>query len=334
VRAVGILSLVVACESASVDPKDLRGVFDSSSASGSAVRSASAPALSASATASATAALPREPIDTQCVTPKGSARVPERVEGRPACRGAEVLEWRDERGDPRYACVYAPSDVLSRAPLPLILYFHGTGPGLDDPGSVVKLTSLKELASTSLLGGDKPGFVLLGLQGRKLGEPVNTFDVEHVAEDNLDVRAADVFIARLSARGLVDPRRVYAVGVGEGGTFAMTYAALRPARVAATAVFAPLEPQARWECPTPPPPSWVLYRACDAIATCESVESWAGKGPLDQLVRVGDDAKAEPACATRNKCTPKRATANHHRFPKGREKDLLAFLAKHELRVK
>jgi poly(3-hydroxybutyrate) depolymerase len=330
--------VLVACESSAVDPTDLRGAFDRSSMAASvtaaAPRSAAPVGSVGSAAPSASALAPREPIDTECVSPAGSARVPERVEGRPACRGAEVLEWRDERGDPRYACVFAPTDAQARAPLPVILYFHGTGPGLDDPGSLTKLTSLKELASSAALGGDKPGFVVLGLQGRKLGEPTNTFDVDHVADDNLDVRATDVFLGRLADRGLVDPRRVYAVGLGQGATFALTYAALRPARVAATAVFAPLQPSARWECPTPAPPSYVLYRACDAIARCESVEAWAGRGPLDQIVRVGDDSKGEPACSTRNKCTPKRATANHHRFPKGREKELLAFLAKNELRVK
>ncbi|MEI4861462.1 hypothetical protein Q8G41_28125, partial [Klebsiella pneumoniae] len=35
--------------------------------------------------------------------------------------------------------------------------------------------------------------------------------------------------------------------------------------------------------------------------------------------------------ATRNKCTPKRSEGNHHRWPKGRESDLLAFFAKHAL---
>ena len=116
---------------------------------------------------------------------------------------------------------------------------------------------------------------------------------------------------------------------------AMTYAALRPDRVAAIAAFAPPQAPALWECPTPPPPAWIVHRACDAIAPCEALEGWAQKRGGDTvLVRVGDDAKSEPACSTRNKCTPKRATANHHRFPKGQEKALLGFLGAHTLRVK
>jgi len=36
----------------------------------------------------------------------------------PSCPGAEVLEWKDDAGAPRYACVIAPKGVETRAPLP------------------------------------------------------------------------------------------------------------------------------------------------------------------------------------------------------------------------
>ena len=271
------------------------------------------------------------------MTPTGTPKDVARVEGRPACRAAEVLEWQDGRGDPRYACVYAP-DLTQKSALPVVLFFHGTGPTLDDPSSLTKLTTLRTHASAYKFPGakdDAAGFIVLGIQGRKLGESVNTFDTDHVDEKNLDVVATDEFLARLQARGVVDRTRVYAMGFGVGATMAMTYAALRPDRVAAIAAFAPPKVPAVWECPTPPPPAWIAYRACDAIAPCDALESWAQRrGGETALVRVGDDARSEPACSTRNKCTPKRATANHHRFPKGQEKALLGFLGGHTLRVK
>lgn len=351
VRGLILLSVIfcglatsVACESADVDPHDLRGAFDkdasaraSSSASGRASASASARA-SANASASALAsAAPRDVPDTQCVTPTGTPKDVVRIEGRPACRAAEVLEWRDGRGDPRYACIYSP-DLSNKSALPVLLFFHGTGPSIDDPSSLTKLTSLRTQQMSFKFPGtkdDATGFIVLGIQGRKLGEAVNTFDSGHVDEKNLDVLATDEFLAKLEARGVVDRSRVYAMGFGGGATFALTYAALRPDRIAAVAAFAPPTAPASWECPTPPPPAWFTYRACDAIAPCEALESWVQKrGGDTALVRVGDDAKTEPACSTRNKCTPKRATANHHRFPKGQEKAMLAFLGGHTLRVR
>jgi hypothetical protein len=44
-------------------------------------------------------------------------------------------------------------------------------------------------------------------------------------------------------------------------------------------------------------------------------------------VRLGDGAREEPSCATRQQCTPKRSVSAHHRWPKGREDDVLRFFA-------
>ena len=329
-------SLASSCESSNVDPSDLRSVFDGSARSTTSATASPRPSPSAKASAVASLAPPvvREPPDARCFTPTGSATPVRRVEGRPACRGAEVMEWREASGDPRYGCLYASAEVLAQKPVPIVLFFHGTGPALDDPSSLTKLTSLRELASSTRISPDKPGFAILGVQGRNFGASTNGFDLAHVAAENQDVLATDKFLERLEERGLVDRARVYTFGLGQGGTFALSYATIRADRVAAASAFAPLPGAASWECPTPPPPAWLLYRACDAIAPCAGLESWAERrGGDTQLIRVGDDAKAEPACATRNKCTPKRATANHHRFPKGREKELLRFFSSHTLRA-
>src|SRR6185295_10615418 len=71
----------------------------------------------------------RRPDGPSCVALAGSpAAAPSRTLGRPACRGAEVLEWRDSDGAPRYACVVAPPDLEKKKPLPLVLYLHGETP--------------------------------------------------------------------------------------------------------------------------------------------------------------------------------------------------------------
>ena len=86
------------------------------------------------------------------------------------CRGAQVLETRDAEGSPRYACVIAPSGVETRAPLPLIVFFHADG---DNPTSVDKETGLRKLGATWNLTGDPAhaGFIVLAPQGRAFKTP-------------------------------------------------------------------------------------------------------------------------------------------------------------------
>lgn len=333
------LAVSAGCDapSSSVDPNDLRGVFDKDAGPAEA---ASAPTTKARASATAPPPAPSErpPSDPGCVAPRGAPKEPRRVAGRPACRAAEVLEWRDPIGAPRYACVYTPGDLSKRGELPLVVFFHGTGPGLDDPSSIAKLTDLrKHQDKADLTREGRPGFLLLGIQGRALDGAALSFDTDHTAADNVDRVVVDHFIDELAERKIVDDRRIYAVGMGKGGEMAATYAMLRADRVAAFAAFAPLTPSAEWICPGPPPPGLVVYRACDKIAPCEEVESWLlmrdGQRAVTRRMRLGDAGAEEPSCAVRNKCTPKKAEANHHRWPKGKEKDVLGFLGGYVLKV-
>jgi len=285
---------------------------------------------------------PRErDAESGCVTEKGSpAADVRRTVGRPACRSAEILEWRDASGAPRYACVYAPSELEKRSPLPVLVYFHGSEPGLDDPSSMSKLTSLRgKMASTDLTQDPAhAGFVVLGIQGRALlgGNNGATFDLDHVSKTNLDVAATDHFLDVLTERGVVDRKRVFAVGVGRGGTMAVTYAMIRADRVAAAAAYAPAPPSAVWSCAGPPPPLTIYYRACDRVVACDVVEEWLGlrerSSAETKAVRLGDDGRAETNCATKNVCSEKKGVANHMRWPKTREKELLDSLSRHALK--
>jgi len=230
----------------------------------------------------------------------------------------------------------SPPGVETRAPLPLVIFFHDEQ---DDPSSVHKKTNLPKLAATYDLTGDRAhiGFVVLAPQGRHIrgGKRGSVFDTDYTGPDNVDVATVDHFVAELDKKGLVDRRRVYTLGASYGGHMAATYAMMRADKVAAFAAFAADAPHAAWSCAGPPPPALVMYRACDGFISCEAVERWLRARDAAQAetrwIRLGAAGEEEPSCAVKNKCSPKRAEGNHHRWPKGREGDILAFFARHAL---
>lgn len=281
----------------------------------------------------------RPPTEGSCVTPDGQAdRDVKRTFGRPVCPGAEILEWKDAWGAPRYACVIAPKGIETRAPVPLVIFFHDAG---KTPSSVDKETTLRKQAARFNLTGDAAhaGFVILAPQGRGIqgNREGAMFDVNYIAEDNVDVMTTDHFVSVLTARNIIDRRRVYAVGVGNGGLMATTYTMMRADRVTAFATFGSDQPRAAWSCAGPPPPGFVLYRACDRITPCASVERWLrardGTGAETTSVRLDSGSGEEPNCALDKKCTAIVGTANHRRWPKTREDDMLRFFARRTLSV-
>jgi poly(3-hydroxybutyrate) depolymerase len=330
-----------ACDTPSshVDGTDLHGVFERASASASAT--ASAPAASASARGAARRKrdagaprpppLVRQPPAGPCLESSGTAASSDRrVARRPACRGGNVAEWRDARGAPRYACLFE-SRQAADAPLPLILFFHDAH---DNPTAVHRKTTLRKHYRRFDLTGDSKrlGFRILAPQGRRLSG-VTRFDLEHRSADNLDVVAVDHFLDELIASGKVDTRRIYAMGAAQGGNMAAMYAMLRPARIAAFATFASNAAELRWSCDAPQPPAAVLYRACDSEQPCSKVERWLdareSAGAPTLALRLGAANRSEPSCDTR--CKPRAGLANHNRWPKGRERELLEYLGRFSL---
>lgn len=356
-RLLAVASLLAAIAGASapacstpaseIDGGDLLGVFsrDASIEAGPDAAKRDGKRKDAGADASADASAPtpaadasvRAPAEGVCVAETGAPdRELRRTLGRPACRGAQILEWKDGEGSPRYACVFSPPGVETRAPLPLVIFFHDP---LDDPTAVDKKTALRKLAATYRLSGDvaHTGFVVLAPQGRAIhgGKRGSVFDTDYTGPDNADVAAVDHFTGELHAKNLVDRRRIYTLGASYGGHMAATYAMMRADRVAAFAAYATDAPRAAWSCAGPPPPGLVLYRACDGFFSCESVERWLrardAASAETSWIRLGAGNEEEPNCSVKNKCTPLRSEGNHHRWPKGRETDILAFFARHAL---
>lgn len=337
--------------SSGIDGGDLLGVFERDGGPAGASRGDAAAEAGArlgrdggplGEEARADAGLPRPPAvrppaEGSCVAVQGEPdREIRRTLGRPPCRGAQIMEWRDPEGSPRYACVYAPAGVETRAPLPLLIYFHAED---KSPTSIDKDTGLRKLGAQVNLTGDPAhaGFIVLAPQGRaiKRGKLGSAFDTEHTGPDNVDVATVDHFAGELGARGLVDRGRVYTVGASYGGHMAATYAMVRADRVAAFATYGSDAPPATWSCPGPPPPAIVLYRACDAVIACESVERWLRSRDATSAettpLRLGDGSAEEPHCALRNRCGAAKGGGAHARWPKEREQDILRFFAGHAL---
>ncbi|WP_437760512.1 prolyl oligopeptidase family serine peptidase [Sorangium sp. So ce1389] len=360
--------IAAACStpSSGVDGGDLLGVFERDAGAGAAAADGGQPRTAtgrqdagarAAGSPSAAAAQPakppeaRPPSEGSCVAEQGRpGRELRKTLGRPPCRGAQVLEARDAEGSPRYACVIAPSGVETRAPLPLIVFFHADG---DDPTSVDKETGLRKLGATWNLTGDPAhaGFIVLAPQGRAFKSPtqaerergtktytaVAPFDAEFTGDGNVDVATVDAFVDQLLQQKLVDRRRIYALGASYGGHMAATYAMMRADRVAAFATFGSDAPPASWACPGPPPPAMAMYRACDDVFPCESVERWLrardATSAHTSFLRLDEANRDEPHCALRNRCSAKKGAINHARWPKSREADLLRFFAGHTLAV-
>jgi predicted esterase len=326
------------CDSRDLDGADLRGVFDP--------RPSAIPLSKPEASATKKTkkgekeevlpelppATERAPIPGPCVTESGEpARKSERNEGRPACRRARFLEDRDPDDTPRYACVFEPPGLASKKPLPLVVFLHGED---DDPTAVSKKTRLLGRYKSLDLTGDpqRSGFVVLAPQARRFTYKLR-WDTGHVSRDNLDARAIDRNIQVLVREGSVDPRQIYFVGESRGGAMAALYAYLRPDQVVAFASYGATAASLDWTCNGAPPPAAILYRSCDATVACADVERWLTKRDRERAptfsLRLGAGKATEPACPTvKSRCNGPGAAANHYRWPKPREGEMLEFLGR------
>jgi len=357
VLAAAAAVLAFGCgEASESDPTDLKGVFEHSRtrAANSTARPIGAGGVVARKTQIAAkkkaakkrrkkAKAPRPPthlrtpIGGQCVAKFGTPMVPDRRPAkRPACRFSRVMELRDNRGLPRYGCVFAPRDMAARSPLPLVVFFHDD---FETPVAVHRKTRLRRNNHRVDLTGDEKhrGYILLAPQARRFKRSPR-WDVTYGGADHADARFVDQLIEQLLREGLVDPRQVYAIGAGRGGRMAALYAMLRPARVAAFATYASDASDLRWSCDAEPTPAAVVYRACDTVTPCADVEQWLSARDDERAptlaLRLGATSRLEPTCVlAKAKCRRKKGRAHHNRWPKRREKDILQYLGRYSLQV-
>jgi polyhydroxybutyrate depolymerase len=139
----------------------------------------------------------------------------------------EVMEVK-HGGLTRTALVYVPSRYDGKTPIPLVLSFHGRhGQGKDQ-------ANLSELHKV----GERKGFLVVYPDGvaKSWNAGVGTGDAADRGID--DVGFVDALMDKLAERYRIDPDRVYASGVSNGGFFVHRLACERSNRFAAIATVA------------------------------------------------------------------------------------------------
>lgn len=129
----------------------------------------------------------------------------------------------DVAGDHRTYRLVAPH-VPPKELMPVVIAFHGIG---ESPESLVAATELNRLVADR-------GILLICPQSR--GRAWMTIGEDAAdPESNEDLQLFDAILAQLGERGDIDLRRVYAVGMSNGASFAQLLAAHRSDQIAAVA---------------------------------------------------------------------------------------------------
>jgi polyhydroxybutyrate depolymerase len=178
--------------------------------------------------------------------------------GANACRAVGGAISVSTSDGVRTAVLQVPSRVRARAPL--VLAFHGTGTN----GPFMQgYSGLGQLA-------EKEGFVVAYPSSER--DPDQWSLTEDTRGDD-DLALVDAVIARLVESGCVDPARVYAAGVSNGGRFASRLACDRSDKIAAVVSVAGADgvPQCN---PTRPVSLLEIHGTSDQVVPYRAVMPW------------------------------------------------------------
>jgi polyhydroxybutyrate depolymerase len=177
-----------------------------------------------------------------------------------------------DQGLKRTYYLHTPSSYQSQHPLPLVLAFHGSG---QQGQEMAEFTALNRLA-------DQKGFMVVYPDG--LNKKWNVSGLN--PENNLEFVPA--LISHLSHLRSVDPQRIYAVGLSNGGFLLQKLACQKPSQIAAFAtVAASLPVQFQANCQQQTPISLLMING-----TGDDVVPWEGGSPPN--VNVGRNLSIPP----------------------------------------
>src|SRR5271154_6208307 len=158
---------------------------------------------------------------------------------RPAFAGEAVAHTIDVNGVSRSYLLYVPPGNSGKR-LPAFIMMHGSGS-----------TDLQQERYTNFDAfADAHGLVVMYPQGiDKHWNDGRVIGHESMADDIGFMKA---MLAQVIAQGLIDPKRVYAAGISNGGFMAQHMACVMPEALAGIAVVAPSQPVDA-ACPSPRP---------------------------------------------------------------------------------
>ena len=276
--------------------------------------------------------------------------------------GAERLNWIDRTGQPRAACLIAPSRATASTPLPMIVFLQGS---IFPAPPQLTLTRWVPLTETANLSGDpvRPGFILLVPIGRNTKHQLPYPDNYGLGWDNwyrnldrstpdlnLDVAAIDAFIGQVRARGIVDSNRLYLSGWSNGASMAQLYAMNTP-EVAAAAVYSSPDPFrdildscAQTPFATSLTPLMTMQNACDIAGICQTGTAFhrdlAQRLPKLQLKTLildglkNEGASCQAACAAQTLPGNPIGVVNHLAWPARQNEAMFRWLREHPLSAK
>lgn len=243
-----------------------------------------APAATSTTTAAGTADTP--PVCAPARTVRHDA---------PEARGGTLTFEGVER---RYL-LHLPPQYDGAQPLPVVLNFHGYGSA-----------AAPQLAYSGILPvADREGFVVVGPEGQ--GRPPHFTLLGATATEVDDVAFTVALLDHLQARLCLDPSRVYATGMSNGGALSSVLACRAADRFAATAAVAALVHPPACAAATRPVPFLAMMGTADAVvpfaggqvnccgqphiaAAPDTVAAFArrhGCAPEPTRERIGDDVE-------------------------------------------
>jgi polyhydroxybutyrate depolymerase len=156
-------------------------------------------------------------------------------------------------GMQRTYLLHLPSGYQSAQPAPLLIALHGNG---ETGGGMAELTGFDDLA-------DAQGFVVVYPDGiEKSWADRNNTDADRAGVD--DVAFISALIDQLAVQYAIDPARVYATGMSNGGFMATVLACALPDKVAAVAPVAATMPASLvGDCPAGRPVPFLLIHGLD-----------------------------------------------------------------------
>jgi polyhydroxybutyrate depolymerase len=189
-------------------------------------------------------------------------------------------------GTEREYLLHAPSTLPADRSSPLVFVFHG---GRGTAAGMMALSRFNAVA-------DREGLLVVYPQGIDGGwnDGRNT-NVSQAHRDNVnDLAFFDALLARLSGQYRVDPKRVFATGISNGGIFSHYLAANRAQKIAAIApivggIAHPFDQQFR---PAAPVSVLVIQGSADPLVPYEGGKITAGDGK-DRGSVISTDAAAK-----------------------------------------